>query len=248
MKTTLYIILLVALSGQVVFAQDQDDYQHEHKHRGGTHNHFDIDLGLNNWLEDGSNPSGAAYEVKPWGSWYIALKSINDTHTGGKFHILWGPDVSFYTFKFQDASARLTKTDDQVLFTSEDITGAKKSKLEVIYVGFSAVPMLQFGNRHGHSHWRHDNFSFGPNTGGFRIGVGAYGGYRIGSKAKYVVKSDGKSKDKDHDNFFLENWRYGLRVQAGFREVDFFFNYDLNELFTEDRGPSLNAFSFGVIL
>ena len=29
--------------------------------------------------------------------------------------------------------------------------------------------------------------------------------------------------------------------------TDLFFNYDLNELFAEGKGPKLNAFSFGVI-
>ena len=247
MKTTLHILLMLLICGSQIVAQDTDENK-EHRHRGGTHNHFDIDLGLNNWLEDGSNPSGSAYEVKPWGSWYIALKSINDTHAGGKFHLLWGPEVSFYSFKFQDASTRLIRDDQGVEFVNESIDNARKSKLEVIYLSFSAVPMLQFGKDHGHSHWDHGDFSFGSNSGGFRVGLGAYAGYRIGSKAKYVTDEGGKDKEKDHDNFFLENWRYGLRFQAGFREVDFFFNYDLNELFSEGRGPSLNAFSFGVIL
>jgi hypothetical protein len=32
------------------------------------------------------------------------------------------------------------------------------------------------------------------------------------------------------------------------RSLDVFFNYDLNDLFNEGRGPELNAFSFGIIL
>ncbi|MEJ2004733.1 MAG: hypothetical protein P8X57_07170 [Cyclobacteriaceae bacterium] len=246
MKTTLAILIMVLLVGPASIAQEIVEHK---KHRGGTHTHFDIDLGLNNWLEDGNNPSGTNYEVKPWGSWYIAFKSINDTHVGGKFHLQWGPDVSFYSFKFQNEQTRVIKTDDEVLFLTEDLISSRKSKLEVIYLGFSTVPMLQFGERHGHGHWHHGDFAFGNNSGGFRIGIGAYGGYRLGSKTKYVTdENGGKDKEKDHDNFYLQNWRYGLRMQAGFRGVDFFFNYDLNEIFTDGRGPALNAISFGVTL
>jgi len=39
-----------------------------------------------------------------------------------------------------------------------------------------------------------------------------------------------------------------LRFQMGYRGIDFYANYDLNELFVEGRGPQLNAFSFGFVL
>jgi len=245
MKTSLAILFATILIIPSVYAQDSEEHT---KYRGGTHNHFDIDLGLNNWLEDGKNPSGETYEVKPWGSWYIALKSVNNTHIGGKLHLEWGPDVSFYSMKFEDERARLYKTDEEVLFLTEDLEPSRKSKLEVIYINFSAVPMLQFGRSRDHHHHGFSDFTLGHHGHGFRIGVGAYGGYRIGSKAKYVTDNGGKDKEKDHDNFYLQNWRYGLRAQMGYRDVDFFFNYDLNEIFTEGKGPALNAISFGVIL
>jgi hypothetical protein len=83
----------------------------------------------------------------------------------------------------------------------------------------------------------------------FRFGLGGYAGYRLGSKTKYVFTDEGsKRKLKDRDNYHLNNWRYGLRMQIGYRGIDLFANYDLNELFISNRGPALNAFSFGVIL
>ncbi|MGI9541725.1 MAG: hypothetical protein ACR2MX_00620, partial [Cyclobacteriaceae bacterium] len=46
-------------------------YEEEH---GKTQSHFEIDLGVNNFLENGNFPDDqdAPYSVKPWGSWYIA--------------------------------------------------------------------------------------------------------------------------------------------------------------------------------
>jgi len=256
MKVTrllLAMALLAAFSFQS-FAQDRDDDDDDRrrKRRFGTYNDFRIDLGINNWLEDGESPSNnnELYSVRPFGSWYIAFKSVNDTHIGGPLHLLWGPDISWYNFKFENEAVRIQEGTDGLVFSeaTNDVEFVK-SKLTAAYVNFSAVPMLQFGGRRRHHH-RWDDFHFGgSHEGGFRIGLGAYAGYRIASYTKTVVR-DGSDKDKNRakDGFFMENFRYGARLQAGFRDVDLFFNYDLNEVFAEGRGPALNAFSFGVIL
>jgi hypothetical protein len=61
----------------------------------------------------------------------------------------------------------------------------------------------------------------------------------------YTENGD-KKKEHHHDNYYLTNLRYGVRLQLGFDDVDFFFNYDINNLFVDNKGPQLNAFSFGV--
>jgi hypothetical protein len=87
----------------------------------------------------------------------------------------------------------------------------------------------------------------GNHSSGFRLGVGPYAGYRIGSYSKQVYKDNGQTRQDYHsENFYLNNIRYGIRVQLGFNDIDFFFNYDLNNLFVDTKGPKLNAISFGV--
>ena len=84
--------------------------------------------------------------------------------------------------------------------------------------------------------------------GGFRLGIGPYMGYRIASKSKLVYESgDDREKEKDRDSFYLNNLRYGFRLQLGVRSTDLFINYDLNDLFADEKGPRLNAISFGLI-
>jgi hypothetical protein len=39
-----------------------------------------------------------------------------------------------------------------------------------------------------------------------------------------------------------------LKFILGFRVVDVFVNYDLNTIFIENRGPQLNALTFGITL
>lgn len=249
-KTTQLLSLALLFISAFAYAQDEDN---ERPKRFGTHNGFNIDLGINNYLEDGGDvQSNSAYAVKPWGSWYVALKSVNDTHISGPLHLYWGGDISWYNFKFQDESTRIFEGPDQVEFVSADVTGLDpvKSKLTAAYVNASIVPMIQFGQQsRGHHH--HDFFDFNDwdDNRGFRIGIGAYAGYRIASYSKFVAKENGdREKNKDKEGFYLNNFRYGVRLQAGFRNADFFVNYDLNELFAENRGPKLNAFSFGVVL
>ncbi|MEM6359183.1 MAG: hypothetical protein AAF149_01075 [Bacteroidota bacterium] len=260
MKTTklfLSAALVLGILG-MAYAQDADEKDtRRKKRRYGTYNDFKVDLGINNFLEDGSSPSenNAPYSVRSWGSWYVALKTENDTHIGGALHLLWGGDVSWYNFKFEDESLRINEGPEMIEFTqATDDVSFQKSKLTAAYVNASVVPMLKFGSKRRYDRrwfgFRGNNWDLGWNAEeGFRIGAGMYAGYRIASYTKYVTKEDGdKEKDKDKDGFYLNNFRYGVRGQIGFRGIDIFFNYDLNELFADNRGPELNAFSFGVVL
>ncbi len=92
-------------------------------------------------------------------------------------------------------------------------------------------------------------FHFGKSSNAFRIGAGPYGSYRIASKSKFKYNDNGKDVVKN--NFHINNWKYGLKAQVGWKGVDLFATYDLSPIFIEDRGPEadypLRAISFGVI-
>jgi hypothetical protein len=225
--------------------EDDDDWDdHKYRHHSTRHS-FNFDFGTNNYLEDGDFPDndGAQYAVRPWGSWYIGLNSVLRTQVSRKFFIEWGAGVSWYNFKFQDKSTMITEDDAGVNFEPDprDLS-FEKSRLKVFYLNASLIPVLDFGGSSRKARfWNSHNSTF-------RIGAGPYAGYRIDSSSKVVYKEDGeKEKDKENNNFYLNNLRYGVRVQIGVRSADFFFNYDLNELFIANKGPKLNAFSFGVI-
>jgi hypothetical protein len=235
---------------------DADDYDFDSNHHKHWRNHmrgnrwgrtwqsFNFDLGTNNYLADGNFPDNdnALYSVRPWGSWYVAANSIQRTRLTSKLFVEWGVGLSWYNFKFQKDNIQIVKDGDGTQFV-EDLRDVsfKKSKLTASYVHASFVPILDFG---GHS--RKSRMWDGYNNS-FRIGVGPYIGYRISSHSKMVYKDNDLEKDKNRDNFYLSNFRYGARLQVGYRSTDLFFNYDLNELFADGRGPKLNAFSFGVI-
>ena len=225
---------------------DHDDWKVNVHERGWgrTWQSFNFDLGTNNYLHNGKFPDAdnALYSVRPWGSWYVALSSIQRTRLGKKFFMEWGMGVSWYNFKFQNDKVLIQKDDIGVHFVEDPRElNFTKSKLTASYVMASLVPIIDFGDHSRKSRiWEgYDN--------SFRIGLGPYVGYRIGSHSKQVYQDDGKQKDKNHDSFYLNSVRYGARLQIGYRATDLFLNYDLNELFSAGKGPALNAFSFGVI-
>ena len=230
--------------------QDDEDDRDNERHfnrrmqgRGTTHT-FNVDLGLNSYLEDGKFPdeTGAPYAIQPWGSWYIGLTSVLRTSFNRHFYTEWGLGVSWHNFKFQNDNTQVVKDDDGVSF-AEDFRDVSfiKSKLAVTYLNASAIPMFTFGGHRSGRKWRSYNT-------GFRIGAGPYAGYRLGSSTKQVYKDDDgdRQRDRNKDNFYLNNLRYGMRLQIGVRSADFFLAYDMNELFATNKGPKLNAFSFGI--
>lgn len=201
---------------------------------------FNIAVGLNTY---GTNEATAGYnksdyDLKPFGSRFISLGYIASTTLArgenARFHLDFGVDFSWYNLMF-DGNNTISKTDDRVEFPLVTEAGKevemKKSKLVVPYVNLSFMPTISFP---------HSFISY--------LSAGVYGGYRIGSYTK--LRKEG-SKDKDHvrKNFYLEELRYGLAAEIGIRNFpDLFVNYDLNNLYLANRGPSVRMLSFGVRL
>lgn len=262
-------ILMAVLFAAVSFAQestDNDDTRSVEvktkkvKKNRGTSYGMSFDLGLNNFLQDGKSPedTNEAYSARPMGSWTYAINSINKTHIGGPLYLQWGAGVNWYNFKFNDETIRVLKdagSVEGVSFVSDPRTDIEfiKSKLSSTYINVSMLPVFQFKgrDRSWDNDWDDDwDWCFDRNKrSGFRIGVGGYAGYKIGSQSKFVYEDKGdKRKEKNNDSYYLNNWRYGARLQLGFRDVDIFVNYDISELFVADKGPQLNAFSFGITI
>jgi len=224
---------------------DDEDHNWDYRYNGRTTQSFNFDFGTNNFLSDGKFPDNndELYAVRPWGSWYVGLSSIQRTRVAKKFFLEWGLGLNWYNFKFQDDNVLIQKDDAGTAFVPDTReVDFKKSKLTVSYVNASLIPVVDF------SDYSRKSRVWDDHGNSFRVGLGPYIGYRVWSYSKQVYEEEGeKQKDKNSDNFYLNNFRYGARLQLGYRSTDLFFNYDMNELFVEGKGPSLNAFSFGII-
>jgi hypothetical protein len=217
------------------------------KHRRTQH-YLNLELGMNNYLQEGKFPDAdnELYSVKPWGSWYVGIIGTNRTQLSGPLYLDWGGGISWYNFKHQNFTTRLEKGDSEVIYYDDpDVPSPIKSKLAITHLNIHLVPMLNFGKSGG----KKDIFHWDYYDSSFRFGLGGYLGYRIKSWTKYTWKEEGdKEKDHDYGNFYLNNLRYGVKFIIGYRSMDLFMNYDISELYSENRGPRLNAFSFGIIL
>lgn len=217
-----------------------------------TRHYMNFDIGVSNWFEGSSIPNNTDYALKTWPSWYVAINSIQKTSIDGPLFIEWGPGVSFYNWKFQDTSTRILKGENEIEFfnaVQEPNISFEKTKLATSYFNFQVMPMLDFsyGKKEVKKADGYKKYT-AKKRSGIRIGAGAYAGVRLGGRAVVVIEEDGdKDKSKDKSDFYLQNFRYGLRGQVGYKGFDFFATYDLNEVFTSNNGPKLNAFSFGVI-
>lgn len=230
---------------------DNDDFDDGHKwdrsrrgRIGQTWQSYNIDLGTNNYLSSDQFPDGSEpYAVRPWGSWYVAGNSVQRTRLGKNIFVEWGLGVSWYNFKFQEDNILVRKDEFGIHFDADTReVDYVKSKLSATFINASLVPVLDFGD---HSRKRR---VWDGDGGGFRFGIGPYVGYRVASKSKLVYESGGdREKEKDRDSFYLNNLRYGFRLQLGVRSTDLFVNYDMNDFFAHEKGPRLNAISFGLI-
>lgn len=186
-----------------------------------------FDIGINTWVGNADAPA-----VKPWGSWNPAINFYYTYRASRNFHLKSTLGVSWYNFKFENRNLQALRGDNGVFFEEHPSGNGTKSKISASYFNFSLIPTLR------------------SNNGNFTFGVGPYMGYRLGGRGKFVFNDENGNRVKEfqYGNMFATDFRYGLRAEVGVAEVKLFVNYDFNETFQENKGPKLNALSFGLIL
>jgi hypothetical protein len=197
---------------------------------------FEIDLGFNNYLEDGAIPSdgGSVYGLRPFNSNVVSLR-YNKTLLGRKesnlFSLTAGLEFSWNNYKFENPVI-IRRGSSGVAFDPFPADQKMiKSKLTVSWLN---VPVM---------------FHYRAPKSSFHLALGGYAGYRLGSHSKTKFSEDGNTKkEKERANFYLNSFQYGVRLQFGFYDVDFFATYNFNELFANNKGPALTPISFGITL
>ena len=89
--------------------------------------------------------------------------------------------------------------------------------------------------------------------GGLALGVGGYGGVRIGSshKAVYNDAFNDESKDVLNNNYFTNPFRYGVMAQIGYGSFRLTAKMDMNHLFDQDKATpdyKVGSLTFGWVL
>jgi hypothetical protein len=196
-----------------------------------------LDLGWNNYLENGSFPdaNNAPYRLQTFNSVYVGVGSMWLFRLGGEkspISLRTGIMADWYNFRFFPQNYISADENGVVFGNYEQDFGQsiRKSKLVVPYL---QIPLMLRFRVPVHK------------QASIKIGLGGYAGLRMGGRTKVNI---GDERIREKDSYYLSNWRYGLEANVGINEFTLFCKYDLNPLFVENKGPKLNAISFGVRL
>ena len=214
--------------------------QQEKKKKDNFRTYFETDLGINNYLQNGSFPtSDEPYAVKGWGSWNVGLNMMAAQKLSKRFFWKYGLGFHFYNFKFENRAYQAIRTPESIGFQMRSDVNGFKSKISASYVTAMTLFELDF-----------DKIKNKSNEV-LKVAFGPYAGYRLGGRSKFVYREldgSGRQKEKGETGLYLNNFRYGLRGEVGIGDLKFFSSYDLNTLFQEGKGPELNPIAFGIVL
>ncbi|WP_347159221.1 outer membrane beta-barrel protein [Pontibacter chitinilyticus] len=208
---------------------------YKEEHPKTTKFDFDVDLGLNNFVN--TNSQEVVPDLKPFGSKYVSLNMHLNSQIGGRkspLHLVSGFEFAFNNYMFEKNYV-VEDVNDFTIFRREMEVDYEKSKLTHSSVNVPLMPVLQFKRENGKD--------------GFTIGAGGFVGYRLGSHAKLKYEEDGNTqKDKIRSNYNLQDFQYGLEGVVGYGSLNLFVKYNMNDLFKDNRGPQVNVVSFGIRL
>jgi hypothetical protein len=206
--------------------------------RHSTRTDLIFDLGLNAL----TNRSSDAPELRTLGSRYVNIGLNTFARLGGKqspAYLVFGPEFAFNNYMLEGNNKWVNQNGRTSVVP--ETNGRQYQKTKLATSTFTVPLMVQFKFREkdgrGHSH------------NGFTIGAGGFVGYRLGSWTKLKYFEDGNTfKDKNYGSYNLTDWQYGLQGVIGYRTLQFFAKYNLNELFREGQGPQAQTVSFGLRL
>lgn len=204
-------------------------------------NFMEIRFGFNNYLENGSLPSANSnYALGTFASRSFSIAFNTKTRIfkeNSPLFVKYGLDFNFNNYRLEN-NVRIIEGDNHIEFVKDEVNNYTKSKLATIYLDVPVMFLLDFKNKE-------------TKKRDFLIGVGAYAGYRLRSitKHKYSDIDGDDQKDKNKGSFYLNNFRYGIQGMIGFRNINFYARYQMNELFeSHENTPQLNVVDFGIVL
>lgn len=208
----------------------------------GTRSHLIFDLGLNALVNQKpyTSPTGQAESVdlRTEGSRYVNIGLNWDARLGGKHSpvsLTVGPEFAFNNYMLSGNNKWVNENGRTDVILNREGHQYQKSKLATSSINLPLMLRLQLHDSH-----------YKPT---FTVGAGGFVGYRIKSWTKVKYTSEGTTyKDKDDNSYNMENFLYGLQGTIGYRDLEFFAKYNMNQLFKTNAGPDMQVLSFGVRL
>ncbi|TCK67447.1 hypothetical protein DFQ05_1223 [Winogradskyella wandonensis] len=206
-----------------------------------TGNRMVFAIGFNNAIGDGQDLDNTPYKLG--GSGFVELGWAWQTR------LLKESNFARLNYGFSFQWNKLDIKNNQYFVENGDITSLqdfpsdlKKAKFRVTNLVFPVH--LEFGPSRKKDYGDRIRY-FTDNH--FRVGIGGYGGVRLGSMQKLVYEdADGdRVKDKQKRNFNASNFVYGVSGYVGWGDISLYAKYDLSPLF-KDQSLEQNNISLGL--
>ena len=222
----------------IFIGNKEDDKPKKYDKR--TTNDLVLAFGLNNAIVDGENLDESPYKFG--GSRFLEL--------GWAWKTRVFKESNFMRFKygFSLQMNGLKPTDNRYFVENgaqtelqESPYNLKKSKLNITNLVFPIH--FEFGPS---KKIEKENYFRYTTNNKFKIGIGAYGGFNIGTRQKLKYTLDGdKVKDKIKRDYNTSNLVYGLSAYLAIDEVAIYAKYDLSPIF-KDQTIDQNNISIGL--
>ncbi len=230
----------IDINGERVLSFNSNDWKKDIKYDRRTYVDPVIAFGLNNAIIDGQSLEDSPYKLG--GSRFLELGWAWRTRVFKNSNVL----RLSYGLSFQFNGLK-----------------PKGNQYFVVENGQTGLQEFEFDLRK--SKFRMDNlvfpihFEFGPSKftesdekirysirNQFRIGIGGYGGFNLGTRQKLKYTRGGENvKDKLKRGYNTSNFVYGLSAYVGFDGIQLYAKYDLNPIFkdavVEQRNVSLGV-------
>lgn len=226
--------------GPIIALRSTDTLKLHRKRDKRTYSDIVLAFGFNNAIQEGQSLDDSDFKIG--GSRFFEIGYAWRTRVFKESNFLRFK----YGFSFQYNS--LKPTDNRYFVRNGDQTTLEvfpenldKSKIRftnlVVPIHFEFGPSKKIEREH---YFRYSTRKK------FKVGLGGYGGLRIGTKQKLKYSLDGdKKKDKIKNHYNANNLVYGLSGYLAWGGIGLYAKYDLNPLF-DDPNPKMNNISLGV--
>ena len=211
--------------------EDEFDWDKKKKNDNTTNFVFDFHGGWNFLIDQDGNTLADNGELDYYSSnvWDLGFNwKTRLGAPGNKLYVKYGFGFSWHDWKLR-GNNYLSKVDNggdqRVAFINDPSLNIQDSEWSMCYLNVPLMFQLDLSDK------GMDN--------GFTLGVGGYGGIRLGSKSEieYIDSFNDDVSQETSGNLYTNSLRYGLMGQIGFNSFKITAQYDLNPLFRDGYGP-----------
>ncbi|GAB1308706.1 hypothetical protein KH5_13890 [Urechidicola sp. KH5] len=218
-----------------------DDYDKPIKYDRRTTSDLVVSFGWNNAVIEGESFNDSPYKF--WGSRYFELGWAWKTrllNSSNALRVKYGFSFQWNGLKLDD-NMYFVENGDETVF-EEHPFNLKKAKLNITNVIFPVH--LEFGPSRK---TQTDSYVRYSTRNKFKMGVGGYFGFNIGTyqKLKYTDDMGDKGKDKIKKGYNVSDLVYGLSTYVAFSNVGLYARYELSTIF-ENQSVDQNLVALGL--